>query len=137
LIDAEVGAFDHPGAASIATPQGRARDDLPFIFAIEYAWAGLPEKSIDMLDRALAAKSLYWPATLPFGIAPFPRAVRENPRYRALWGRDPGLRQLVQRRRAAILARQIAGFTPDGRKVVPSLPPALLRRAQAVLNSRG
>ncbi|HEV2596485.1 MAG TPA: hypothetical protein VGU01_14935, partial [Sphingomicrobium sp.] len=117
-------------------PQGRARDDLPFIFAIEYAWAGLSEKAIDMLDRALAAKSLYWPTTLPFGSSPFPRAVRESPRYQALWSRDPGLVQLMRNRRLALEERQMAGFTLDGRKIVPTLPVALVRRVQAALKSR-
>lgn len=135
LVDAEVASFDRAGAASNATPQGRARDDLPFIFAMEYAWAGVPEKSIDMLDRALAAKSLYWPATLPFGIAPFPQAVRANPRYQALWHRDPGLVQLVQRRLAAVLNGRMAGFTPDGRRVVPRIPQALLTRVEAALRA--
>ena len=131
----EVASFDRADAESNATPQGRARDDLPFIFAIEYAWAGVPEKSIDMLDRALAAKSLYWPATLPFGIAPFPQAVRANPRYQALWHRDPGLVQLVQHRLAAVLKGQMAGFAPDGRRVVPTIPQALQTRVEAALKS--
>lgn len=133
LVDIEVAGFDRPDAASNATPQGRARDDLPYIFAIEYAWAGVPEKSIDMLDRALAAKSLYWPPTLPFGIAPFPRAVRANPRYQSLWLRDPGLMQLVRSRRAAVLSGQMAGFTPDGRRVVPNIPQPLVGRVEAAL----
>lgn len=133
LINAEVEAFDAKAAISTATPQGRARDDLPFIFAIEYAWAELPDRSIDMLERALAAKSLYWPASLPFGIAPFPASVRNNPRYAGLWQRDPGVIQLVQRRRAALLAGQMAGFTRDGRRLVPQLPASLSRRVQAAL----
>lgn len=133
LTDAEVVAFDRESAASNATPQGRARDDLPFIFAIEYAWAGLPEKSINMLDRALSAKSLYWPTTLPFGATPFPRQVRESPRYQALWNRDPGLVQLIRSRRLAISERQMAGFAPDGRKVIAALPAALVRRVHAAV----
>lgn len=134
MIDHEVALFDQNHGASDATPQGRARDDMPFIFAIEYAWAGLPERSIDMLERALVAKSLYWPASLPYGIAPFPTIVRNNPRYQALWQRDPGVIELVQRRRSAILNGEMAGFAPDGRKRIPHLPTALAQRVKAALS---
>lgn len=139
MINAEVEEFNASGAVADATPQGRARDDLPYIFAIEYAWAGLPAQSLDMLDRALSAKSLYWPPTLPFGSAPFPRPVRDNPRFNALFERDPGVREMVRRRRSAILSRQMAGFTPAGNAVVPVLPLALKKRVRAALRdaSRG
>lgn len=136
LVDAEVSSFDRTDAVSNATPQGRARDDLPFIFAIEYACAGLPDHSIDMLERAISAKSLYWPAALPFGIAQFPPIVQNNPRYQALWERDPGVIALVRRRYAALSSGQMFGFTPDGRKLTPHIPPSLERRVQAALSTR-
>ena len=133
LIDGEVAAFDRKDAISNATPQGRARDDLPFIFAIEYAWAGRPEQAIDMLERAISAKSLYWPCCLPYGNAPFSLNMRTNPRFQALWERDPGVVQLIERRRRALLTGQMAGFTPDGRKLVPRIGPALSQRIAAAL----
>lgn len=136
MVEAEVSAFDRSDAVSDATPQGRARDDLPFIFAIEYAAAGVPQRALDMLDRALAAKSLYWPATLPFGVAQFPPEVRNSARFAALWERDPGLHSLLESRRSAIMSGQMAGFTPAGRKVVPILPTSLVRRVQSALRAQ-
>ena len=135
LIDADVKSYDDPNAANDATPQGRARDDLPYIFAIEYAWSGQADKAIELLDRALSAKSLYWPPSLPFGIAQFPSAVRRIPRFQALWQRDPGLTELVNRRRTAVLSRQMAGFTPDGARAIPIIPANLQRRVANALRS--
>lgn len=132
-VDTDVAKFIRPEGATDATPQGRARDDLPFIFAIEYAWAGLPERALDMLDLALATKSLYWPPTLPFGIAQFPASVRQNIRFLPLFNRDEGLRQLLARRRQAIVNKQMAGFAPDGRKVLPAIPKQLASRINAAL----
>jgi TolB-like protein/DNA-binding winged helix-turn-helix (wHTH) protein/Tfp pilus assembly protein PilF len=133
LVDADVGAFDNPQETGNATPQGRARDDLPFIFAIEYAWAGRYERALEMLDRALIAKSLYWPASLPFGRSPLPAPVRNHPRFAALWRRDPGLVELVARRRRALATGQMAGFTSEGRWLVPTLPGALIARVRLAL----
>ena len=133
LIDADVEAFDRPEETGNATPQGRARDDLPFLFAIEYAWAGQRERAIEMFDRALSAKSLYWPAALPFGRAPLPAAVRNHPRFAALWRRDPGLVELLARRRRALATRQMAGFTSDGRWLAPTLPESLVERVRLAL----
>ena len=133
IIDADVAAFDGAGAAAAATLQGRARDDLPFIFAIEYSWAGRPGQAVDMLDRALAARSLYWVASLPYGPAVWPAAVRADPRFAELWRRDPRLADLVERRRRAIETAQLAGVRPDGRRVLPALPPELLRQVRAIV----
>lgn len=132
MIDADVRDYDSQ-VAGAATLQGRARDDLPFIFSIEYAWAGDADRSLDMLERALTAKSLYWPASLPFGNAPFPPAVRTQARFAALWREDAGLQELVARRRRALNSGQMAGFGLDGRPRVPGLPRALVARIQPLL----
>lgn len=131
LVDKEVGAFGLDSAN--ATPQGRARDDLPYIFAIEYAWSGATDEAVRMLDRALVGKSVYWPATLPFGAAPFPEAVRKDPRYPGLWNRDPGLTELVRRRRTAVEAGQMRGYRADGGAAVPRMDPALRQRVANAL----
>lgn len=131
LVDKEAGAFGLQSAN--ATPQGRARDDLPYIFAIEYAWSGATDEAVRMLDRALVGKSVYWPATLPFGAAPFPEAVRRDPRYPGLWNRDPGLTELVRRRRAAVEAGQMRGYRADGGAAVPRIDPALRQRVADAL----
>ncbi|MBU3973226.1 MAG: hypothetical protein KKE42_05435, partial [Alphaproteobacteria bacterium] len=131
LVDKEVGAFGLDSAN--ATPQGRARDDLPYIFAIEYAWSDATDEAVRMLDRALVGKSVYWPATLPFGAAPFPEAVRKDPRYPGLWNRDPGLTELVRRRRTAVEAGQMRGYRADGGAAVPRMDPALKQRVANAL----
>lgn len=113
ILDEERIGLD-AGALSRATLGGRARDDLGFILAIEYACAGSYDRAIAMLDQALAAKSLYWPAALPYGNAPFPAAMRDDPRYAALWRRDPRLADAVERRRRAALSGQMATVGPDG-----------------------
>jgi DNA-binding winged helix-turn-helix (wHTH) protein/TolB-like protein/tetratricopeptide (TPR) repeat protein len=133
MIDADVADYESPATLLDATPQGRARDDLPYIFAVEYAWAGLADRALDMLDIALAAKSLYWPATLPHGVAPLPPAVANHPRFAGLWRRDPGLLQLVQRRHRALLQGQMAGFGNDGVRRVPTIPAQLANRVRAAL----
>ncbi|MES2339054.1 MAG: winged helix-turn-helix domain-containing protein [Pseudomonadota bacterium] len=136
LVEADVRVYEAPATSANATPQGRARDDLPYIAAIEFAWSDSADRAIAMLERALAAKSLYWPATLPFGIAPFPVAVRSHPRYLGLWQGDPGLRQFMERRRSAILTGQMAGFTPAGERRIPKLPEALESRITRALGRR-
>jgi hypothetical protein len=134
IIDADVATFDGAGAAAAATLQGRARDDLPFIFAIEYGWAGRPGQAVGMLDRALAARSLYWVASLPYGPAVWPAAVRADPRFAELWRRDPRLADLVERRRRAVETAQLSGVRPDGRRVLPTLPPEMLRQVRAIMS---
>lgn len=122
LVDADVAAWDaawgHGG-----TPQGRASVDLLFIYAMEYAWAGEVGPSMRLLDRALAARSTYWVPSMPYAFARFPERVRDDPRYAAVWAAEPQRMELVRRRREAIERGQMAGFAPDGRKVIPSLPP--------------
>jgi TolB-like protein/DNA-binding winged helix-turn-helix (wHTH) protein len=109
MTDADVAAYDGAGTKIAATREGRASVDLLYIYAMEYAWAGAVEKALDLLGRALAAGSLYWPATLPYGPAEFPKPVREHPRYAALWAGDPRLVELMKLRRAASKAGQTAG----------------------------
>lgn len=127
ILDAERVALD-AGALSKATLGGRARDDLGFVLAIEYACAGSYDAAIALLDQALAAKSVYWVAALPYGNAPFPDAMRADPRFQALWRRDPRLAEAVERRRQAAATGQMAAAWPDGHVTLPRLPPKL--RAQ-------
>ncbi|MDE1161434.1 MAG: winged helix-turn-helix domain-containing protein [Acidobacteriaceae bacterium] len=133
-LDADLVAFNAGGAAA-ATLHGRARDDLPYIFAMEYAWAGRFDQAITMLDKALAARSLYWPACLPYGSTPFPAQMRSDPRYESLWTRETRLADAIERRRVAVEARQMAGTLPDGRDVVPVLPSSLQYRIEKILGS--
>jgi TolB-like protein/DNA-binding winged helix-turn-helix (wHTH) protein/tetratricopeptide (TPR) repeat protein len=125
-IDAEVSAYDGD-ASGLAPSQARASIDLLFIYAIEAAWGGAADKAIGLLQRALAGRSLYWPATLPWGPTPFPAAVRAHPRFAALWQSDPGLSALVAMRRRALDAGQMAGIGPDGKMRRPA--PAAVRKA--------
>jgi tetratricopeptide (TPR) repeat protein len=100
LLDAERTAFE-AGGLNQATLGGRARDDIGFILAIEYALAGDRDRSIALLDQALQAMSVYWLPALPYGDAPFPQAISQDLRFQALWQRDPRLADLVERRRQA------------------------------------
>lgn len=119
MVDSDVAAFDAPRTGAAATQQGRASVDLLYVYALEYAWAGRISRALDLLERALGARSLYWPASLPFGRAEFPRAVRTNPRYAALWKSEPRLQQLIAIRLRAVKSGQQAGVLPDGRRVRP------------------
>jgi len=123
LLDADVAAYDATGSRA-GTQQGRASVDFLFIYAMEYGWAGAVESSIHMLDRALAGRSVYWPASLPFGPAHFPQAVRAAPGYAALWRSEPEREQLVRLRLDSVRRRQMAGYLPDGRRVKPTIPKA-------------
>ncbi|TPG20098.1 hypothetical protein EAH87_09885 [Sphingomonas koreensis] len=135
ILDGERAQLD-AGALSEATLGGRARDDIGFILTIEYACAGNYDRAIALLDQALAAKSVYWVAALPYGNAPFPAAMRADPRFQALWQRDPQLADAVDRRRQAALAGQMAAAWPDGRVTAPKLSSALRARiAQAIAES--
>ncbi|MFI4966165.1 MAG: winged helix-turn-helix domain-containing tetratricopeptide repeat protein [Caulobacterales bacterium] len=128
MLDKDVAAYDAGGALA-GTSQGRASVDFLFIYAMEYAWAGAVGPAIRMLDRALAGRSLYWPACLPFGYAHFPAAMRADPRYAALWRTDPKRQELVKLRLLAVRRRQMAGYLPDGRRVTPKIPAAPQRGA--------
>jgi tetratricopeptide (TPR) repeat protein len=117
LVTADAAAYDAAAFGPRATMQGRASIDLMFVYAMEFAWAHRPDEAIALLDRALAARSLYWPASLPYGPAEFPPIVRDDPRYAALWTSDPRLVALISRRREAILGGQMSGVRPDGTRV--------------------
>lgn len=121
MVDKDVAAYDAAGSLA-GTQQGRASVDFLFIYAIEYAWAGAFGPAIRMLDRALAGRSVYWPACLPFGFAHFPAAMRADPRYAAIWRTDPQRQELVRLRLDAVRRRQSAGYLPDGRLVRPRIP---------------
>jgi TolB-like protein/DNA-binding winged helix-turn-helix (wHTH) protein/tetratricopeptide (TPR) repeat protein len=101
MVDADVAAFDTAGSRVAATQQGRASVDLLFIYAMEYAWSGKTERALALLARALAARSLYWVATLPYGPTEFPEPMRSDPRYAALWRSDARLVELLESRRTA------------------------------------
>jgi TolB-like protein/DNA-binding winged helix-turn-helix (wHTH) protein len=118
-VDADVAAFDRAGASSLAG-EARVGSDLLYIYAIEYAWADAEEAAIRMFKRAFAARSLYWPATLPFGIAPLPASLRDNPRYRAIWSGDPAMERLLAMRHRAIDLQQMAGRNDNDMAVRPS-----------------
>lgn len=102
-VDADVRAYDIAPTGPASTG-ARAGVDTLYIHAMEYAWAGATGKAIAMLGRALAGHSVYWPATLPYGPAPFPDAVRRDTGYAALWRRDPALVELIAMRRRSIRA---------------------------------
>jgi DNA-binding winged helix-turn-helix (wHTH) protein/tetratricopeptide (TPR) repeat protein len=133
LLDAERAAFE-AGGLSQATLGGRARDDIGFILAIEYALAGDRDRSIAMLDQALQAMSVYWLPSLPYGDAPFPQAIRQDLRFQALWQRDPRLADLVERRRQAAAQGQMASLAPDGTDRRPAIDAALGQRIRAALD---
>jgi len=121
MVDADVAAYDAGGDRG-GTPQGRASVDFLFIYAIEYAWAGAVTPALKLLDRALAGRSTYWPDSMPFGLARFPTAVRADPRYVALWRSDPKRQEIVASRLWAVQHGQMAGYLPDGRRVIPKPP---------------
>ena len=127
ILDAEREALD-AGTPSHATLGGRARDDIGFILAIEYACAGRYDKAIALLDQALAAMSVYWVPSLPYGNAPFPLAMREDPRFQALWQREPRIADAVQRRRQAASTMQMETIWPGGKVTRPDIDDALSKR---------
>lgn len=127
MVDEDVAAYDAGGDRG-GTPQGRASVDFLFIYAIEYAWAGAVTRALILLDRALAGRSTYWPDTMPYGLAHFPAAVRADPRYAALWRSDVKRQQIVASRLRGLQQRQMAGHLPDGRRVMPTLPPDSMDR---------
>ena len=115
MVDADVAAFDGAGQGLAATQQGRASVDLLFIYAMEYAWSGATPRALDLLARALAGRSLYWVASLPYGPAEFPQPMRSDPRYAALWRSDARLAELIDSRRATRAAGQMTGPYRRGR----------------------
>ncbi|HVY88111.1 MAG TPA: winged helix-turn-helix domain-containing protein [Hyphomonadaceae bacterium] len=100
---------------------GRRISDVSWTLAEEFAIAGKPQRAIDLLSQAIENGSIYNPDNLPGGQFEFSPEVRANPRYQALWKSDPRLVELIRLRTEALKARQMAGFLPDGTKVVPDL----------------
>jgi TolB-like protein/DNA-binding winged helix-turn-helix (wHTH) protein len=99
------------------TQRGHAEER--WIQAIEFAVAGAPKRSVDMLAQALTIGTLYIPETMPFGAYEFSPEVRADPRYQAIWKSDPRLVEIVALRLEAVKAGQMHGMLPDGTKVVP------------------
>lgn len=123
FLAADLAAFDAEQAKALPSVQGRRSSDTIWTYAIEFAFAGETARAIDLLQRALAAGSLYIPETMPFGAFEFTEAVRSSPRYQAIWTSDPRLVELKRLRLASLQARQMAGVMPDGSVVTPD-PPA-------------
>ena len=132
ILDAERKSLD-TNTLTHATLGGRARDDLGFILAIEYAHAAQYDPAIALLDQALAAMSVYWVPSLPFGNAPFPPAMQRDPRFQTLWQRDPRLADAVQRRQRAASSGQMATAWPNSKIIRPEIDPALDARIDAAL----
>jgi TolB-like protein/DNA-binding winged helix-turn-helix (wHTH) protein len=115
------------GGAKIGEPAGpgisdlqRAKAEEMWIQAVEFAVAGSPQRSIDMLEKAVQAGTLYIPETLPYGAYEFSPEVRADPRYQAIWKADPRVVTLMELRLQAVKARQMQGVLPDGTPVMPA-----------------
>lgn len=120
MVDADLAAFDAPAAAGVASRQGRLSIDYLYIYGIEYAWCGRVDPAIRAIGRALASRTIYWPTTAPHGIAPFPPATRNDPRFVALWRSTPQLARLVAQRADEAAAGQMAGTDGSGKaRMVP------------------
>lgn len=114
------------GGARIGEPVGpgipdqqRAKAEEMWIQAVEFAVAGAPQRSIDMLERSVRAGTLYIPETMPYGAYEFSPEVRADPRYQAIWKADPRVVKLMALRLEAVKARQMQGVLPDGTPVTP------------------
>ncbi len=117
-LEKEVRADMPPDESDGIAETFRRKGDVMWIQAVEFAVAGAPERSIDMLERAIADSALYIPETMPYGAFEFSPEVRANPRYQAIWRSDPRLAELTALRLQALKNRQMAGVLPDGTKVV-------------------
>ena len=115
-------------ARRAATQQGRASVDFLFIYAMEYAWAGATRRGARAAGPGagrpfalLGRQPALWPRE-------FPASMRDDPRYAALWRNDPKRQEIVASRLTGVTHGQMAGYLPDGRRVVPNLPPDLMAR---------
>ncbi len=118
----DLAAFDAEQAKARPSVQGRRSSDTNWTYAIEFAFAGETQRAIDLMQRAIAAGSLYIPETMPYGAFEFTPEMRADPRYQAIWSNDPRLVELKRLRLEALGARQMAGVLPDGTMVTPDAP---------------
>lgn len=112
--------FKRTNSVDLPSSQGRRTCDSYWTYAVELAWAGETSAAIDALGEAIANGSLYIPETMPYGFNEFPPAMRNDPRYQALWRFDPRLVELMRLRLEALKAKQMLGRLPDGTLVKPA-----------------
>lgn len=119
MLEKEIAADTRPDESASMPELQRRKGDVMWIHAIEFAVVGKAERSIDMLEKAIADSALYIPETMPFGAFEFSPEVRASPRYQAIWRSDPRLAELTALRLQALKDGQMAGVLPDGTKVIP------------------
>ena len=120
MLEKEVGSRTQPVGAVTVSELHRRRGDVMWTQGIEFAVAGSPERSIDMIEGAIAANALYIPETMPYGAYEFTPAVRASPRYQSIWRTDPRLVEISALRLEALRNGQMHGVLPDGRVVTPT-----------------
>lgn len=120
MLEEEVRRDTRPDESSAMTEMHRRKGDVMWMQAMEFAIVGAPERSIDMLERAVADNALYIPETMPYGAFEFTPEVRANPRYQSIWRSDPRLVELSALRLQALRDGQMHGVLPDGRVVTPT-----------------
>ena len=119
MLETEVRADKRPDESDTVAEMHRRKGDVMWIQAIEFAFAGAPERAIDMLERAVADSALYIPETMPYGAFEFTAEVRANPRYQSIWRTDPRLVEIAALRLEALRNRQMHGILPDGTIITP------------------
>lgn len=119
MLEAEVRARERGNQPLSMAEVQRRKGDVMWIQAIEFAVAGDPERSIDMLEGAIAEGALYIPETMPYGAFEFTAEVRANPRYQSIWRTDPRLVEIAALRLDALRNRQMHGILPDGTTITP------------------
>lgn len=120
FLEDDFARFTKSHGADLPSSQGRRTADSYWTYAVEFSWAGETDKAIDVLGQALANGSLYIPETMPYGANEFPPAMRDDPRYQALWRSDPRIVELMQLRLEALQRKQMMGRLPDGTLVKPT-----------------
>lgn len=119
LIEKDVRADLPYGDRTGVREINRGKGDVMWIQAVEFAIAGEPERSIDLLESSISVGTLYIPETMPYGEFEFSAEVRASPRYQALWRKDPRLIELSKMRLQSLRDRQMKGVLPDGTVVNP------------------
>jgi TolB-like protein/DNA-binding winged helix-turn-helix (wHTH) protein len=117
-VAAAQGSDDDPGLKEFS----RGQMEVAWIQAVELAIAGSPERAIELLEESVREGVLYIPETMPYGAYEFSPEMRANPRYQAIWKRDPRLVELMDLRRQAVEAGQMDGYLPNGQRstAIPS-----------------